>query len=110
MSPASDSPRMQQEQSRLARGSAVERARDAQTVPNALAAVPRLPTQCCKCRRWVDLDRLAVSPVGWEPMCALCLGLEQVADAVKTAELSREKEDEALEAVYELFELLRGRG
>ena len=39
MSPASDSPRMQQEQSRLARGSAVERARDAQTVPSALAAV-----------------------------------------------------------------------
>ena len=101
---------MQPAESRLSRDSAVERATDAQTVPNASAPVPQLPTQCRSCRRWVDRDRLAVSPVGWEPMCALCLGLQQVASAVRSAELSREKEDEALEALYDLFELLRGRG
>ena len=104
-------PRMQSAHSRLGRNSAVERARDAQVVPNASVGqpVPQLPTQCSQCLRWVDRDRLAVTPVGAAPMCGLCLGLDQVADAVKTASLSREKEDEALEAIFELFELLRGR-
>ena len=88
----------------------MERARDAEGVPNAAGQVPQLPTQCYSCRRWVSRDRLAVSPVGWEQQCALCLGLQQVAGAVRGAELSREKEDEALEMLYDLFEILRGRG
>ena len=106
---------MQPAESRLARvrtppWSAVERATDAEIVPNALGQVPQLPTQCLSCRRWVSRDRLAVSPIGWEQQCAICLALQQVSGAVGGAQLSREKEDEALEMLYDLFELLRGRG
>ena len=106
---------MQPATSRLARNSAVERAADAQFDPsgasNASVArpVPQLPTQCRQCLRWVDSDRLAVMPVGAAPQCCICLGLDQVSRAVEEVRLSREKEDEVLEAIFKVFELLRGR-
>ena len=48
-------------------------------------------------------------PVGAAAQCCICLGLDQVSKAVEEARLSREKEDEVLEAIFQVFELLRGR-
>ena len=70
---------------------------------------PQLPVKCTKCCRWVSRDRLAVMPAGSPAWCSLCLALGDVAGAIRQSAISVEKEEEALTALFQAHEILRGR-
>ena len=98
------------------RNSAVERAISAQQDPGTGSdaappgRVPQLPHQCSLCQRWVDKGRLALMPIGYSPWCSICHAVDQVKGAIAESQLSDAKEAEVLETLFDVFELLRGRG
>ena len=105
-------------QSARERNSAVERAAATQEDPlvaaNASATqraqrVPQPPEQCVVCQRWVDKDRLAVTPIGAPACCSICAAFDQVWETVKDSQLSLENEDEVLELLFQVHILLRRR-
>ena len=92
------------------RNSAVERAISAQQDAAPAGWVPQLPHQCSLCQRWVSKGRLALMPIGYSPWCSICHAVDQVKGAIAESQLSDAKEAEVLETLFDVFELLRGRG